>query len=60
MRFILGTMAFWAVVLWLLVMLTGCGFKTKVSCQVDDKAETLKEIGDKCWEQPEVGIKKEF
>jgi hypothetical protein len=60
MKFILGVMVFWAMVLWLLVMLTGCGIKTKISCQVDDKAETLKEIGDKCWEQPEFGIKKEF
>lgn len=47
--------------LFLLILLTAsCGWKTRISCQVDDKAETLKEIGDKCWEQPEFGIKKEF
>ena len=43
-----------------ILLIVSCGWKTRVSCQVDDKAETLEQIGQECWEQPEFGIKKEF
>jgi len=45
----------------LLLLIVSCsGWKTRVSCQVDDKAETLEQIGQKCWQRPEFGIKKDF
>ena len=43
-----------------ILLIVSCGWKTRVSCQVDDKAETLEQIGQGCWEQPEFGVKKEF
>ena len=44
----------------LMSLIVSCGWKTRVSCQVDNKVETLEQIGRKCWERPEFGIKKEF
>ncbi len=44
----------------LLLVLSSCGFKTRISCQVEDRMDIAKEIGDRCWQKPEIAIKKEF
>jgi hypothetical protein len=44
----------------LLFLLVGCGIKPSASCVVDFKKENMKEITEKCIENPTVGVKKEF
>ena len=40
----------------IVITMYGCGFKSKVSCKVDD----IKNITESCIEQPEFAISKEF
>ena len=40
--------------------LVSCGFVPRVSCGIDDKADSLEEVGESCVQRPEFGITKEF
>tara|TARA_B100001057_G_scaffold227866_1_gene228152 strand:- start:124 stop:270 length:147 start_codon:yes stop_codon:yes gene_type:complete len=44
------------VLLVIVITMYGCGFKSKVSCKIDD----IKNITESCIEQPEFAISKEF
>tara|TARA_B100001121_G_C18211039_1_gene399193 strand:+ start:103 stop:264 length:162 start_codon:yes stop_codon:yes gene_type:complete len=53
MKFKIATMV-------LLLILSSCGFKTRISCQVEEMTDIAKELNDRCWQKPEIAIKKEF
>ena len=44
------------IVLIVVIIMYGCGIKTKVSCNVDD----INNVINDCKEQPQFGISKEF